>query len=576
MFMIESAKVDGRFFWSHSAVRWWFWLMFFLCGLCHGKLEMHSPHFSTPRCVFEHDFQLVLSSWDPEVSILYTTDGVDPEKRGGMVGEEGSPVVLSIDRTMIVKARSVREGEMSDVVTHTYVKVGEVLKQVRPGEVPDRVDVEMDADFLGGEGVREKVSRALLSAPAISIVMDEASLFGKRGLYLKRSGRGVEWERECSFEWIPGGKKRGAGVRCGLRLQGESVRMVSPKLNFQFRFRKKYGVGKLRARLFEDGEVRRFDSLILRSPTQDSWAINDEKMRKEAMYVKDRWVSESQRAMGHLAPRHRWVHLFLNGMYWGVYDLCERPDEHFASSWLGGEDEDYVVYNEARLVSGGGKGRSRMRRWLRHSKMEQEEVWQRVEELVDVDCFIDHTLLNFYAGNCDWGVRNYRLIGNAGEKPRFRFVSWDAEMTFWKRWPKEVGQVKGSALDYCVFRTPIFGRREESVGFYWQRFLKNEEFRKRYGRRVAELFGEGGLLSKEKASEGYRRLIDEVEPLLWAEAARWGDANGMKRMSPGSKKWKELTGEESWIFGEFFEGREEVLKKQLESVGMGGLRPSLE
>ena len=43
------------------------------------------------------------------------------------------------------------------------------------------------------------------------------------------------------------------------------------------------------------------------------------------------------------APHGKYVHLYLNGMYWGLYNLHERPDDSFADEYYGGDKDDYDV-----------------------------------------------------------------------------------------------------------------------------------------------------------------------------------------------------------------------------------------
>ena len=44
-------------------------------------------------------------------------------------------------------------------------------------------------------------------------------------------------------------------------------------------------------------------------------------------------------------------------MYWGLYQTQERADDHFASTYLGGESEDYDAYNVNELNSGSDDAR---------------------------------------------------------------------------------------------------------------------------------------------------------------------------------------------------------------------------
>jgi len=47
--------------------------------------------------------------------------------------------------------------------------------------------------------------------------------------------------------------------------------------------------------------------------------------------------------MGQPYARGRYYHLYLNGMYWGLYQTEERPQADYAETYFGGDEEDYDV-----------------------------------------------------------------------------------------------------------------------------------------------------------------------------------------------------------------------------------------
>ena len=70
----------------------------------------------------------------------------------------------------------------------------------------------------------------------------------------------------------------------------------------------------------------------------------------EGGLYRDEFSRRSQLALGQPAAHGTFVHLYLNGLYWGCITFCERPDDNFAASYLGGEQEDWDV------ITGGTKG----------------------------------------------------------------------------------------------------------------------------------------------------------------------------------------------------------------------------
>src|SRR5690606_24807997 len=60
----------------------------------------------------------------------------------------------------------------------------------------------------------------------------------------------------------------------------------------------------------------------------------------------DVFMRDTQLAMGHLAPGSTYVHLYINGLYWGLYSPAERTDDAFLASHLGGEPEDWDIIKD--------------------------------------------------------------------------------------------------------------------------------------------------------------------------------------------------------------------------------------
>ena len=353
-------------------------------------------------------------------------------------------------------------------------------------------------------------------------------------------------------------------MNCGIEIQGASSQVFSPKHGFQLSFKSKYGAKKLKSRIFPQSSVKTFDSLVLRNPTHDSWVAADSQLRKNARYINDAWAAETQRHMGHLSPQHRWVHLFLNGFYWGVYAIVERPDEHFASSHIGGRDDDYDVFNSNRLRSGSRMNRDHLTKLVSGAGIETQEVYLEVEQLLDIEAFIDYVLYNLYANNIDWVDKNYWLIGRRSKNAQFQFVNWDAEILFWEKLKGPRNPENKTSLLYEPLKDRKFYNDTQAVGFFLNQLSKNPVFRRHFGDRVHFHMKEGGILSPKKSEERYRGLLKKAESFLDAEAARWGDSYGQEAHGMDTLEWEDLTSKKSWLFSEFFPKRTEILRGQLQ------------
>ena len=179
----------------------------------------------------------------------------------------------------------------------------------------------------------------LLAIPSISIVMKQEDLFGVTGINSNPGGSGIAWERAASLELIYPDGRDGFQQDCGMRIQGGYGRSVSiKKHSFRPLFKADYGDSKLRFPLFEGSPVQEFDTFVLRAGMNNSYVLSTGEANR-ATFTEDEWMRQTQRAMGQVSGYGNFVHLYLNGLYWGLYNATERPSAPFAAAHFGGKKD---------------------------------------------------------------------------------------------------------------------------------------------------------------------------------------------------------------------------------------------
>src|SRR5262249_9022854 len=160
---------------------------------------------------------------------------------------------------------------------------------------------------------------SLLSLPTVSVGMNGDDMFGTNGPYANTFGDGVDWERPCSVEYFSPQSTSQFQINCGIRVQGELSRdpTETPKHQLRLLFKSIYGASKLNFNLFPDSPVNNFDTLELHSIFNDNWFF----LRPLAQFERDLWASDTQRETGGFGTHGNFVHLYINGLYWGMYNL---------------------------------------------------------------------------------------------------------------------------------------------------------------------------------------------------------------------------------------------------------------
>ena len=248
----------------------------------------------------------------------------------------------------------------TDVDTQTYLFLRDVLRQANnPSGFPSAwinasgatvfpADYEMDPQILSDSRYRSQLSNALAALPSLSLVMDQSDLFGsKRPVCQRRLARTARGDAPL-LELIhpdgrPGFKSTAASPHPHV------VRKRSLNLYFQFEF----GPGKLHYPLFADAPlhgdsaVDEFDRLVLRAGQNDSWQSTSYQgnSARFATYTRDQMVRDTLLSVAGFGGHGTYTHLYLNGFYWGLYNLVERPDDNFDASYFGGADTNWFAVN---------------------------------------------------------------------------------------------------------------------------------------------------------------------------------------------------------------------------------------
>ena len=501
------------------------------------------------RALADGPVEVRLLKAPPGGRVRFTTNGTEPSARNG--SDYSGP--WSLTHSTVLRVAAFSNGvAITPVSTHTYLILDNVLKQPpRPAGLPRTWDGEaahyaMDPRIVSDARYGPQMKTALRALPTLSLVCDPRDLFdNSRGLYVNTQERGDAWERRSSLEWIGTNGASGFQIDCGFRIQGNTGRRPdkTPKHSFRLVFKKTYGSGKLRFPIFPDSPVDRFDSLVLRADYNNAWTHWKPEDNERAQRIRDAWLKDTHRAMGYPAAHNRYVHLYLNGLYWGIYDLAERPDAGFAAAYLGGRREDYDVLDDSGLKSGSAEAVQDYRRRMRPR---EPITLAEAAERTDPIHFIDYVLLNYYAGNEDWGEQqNWYVLRRHGADSRFRHYVWDGEITLQSLHDDVVNHPDRPRLALC------------------RQLAKDPEYRLAFADRVQKhCFGEGALTPRASIRR-WKQRAREVELPLVAESARWGS---YRRDPPFTLE--DWSAERNRLLGEYFPKRTQVLLRQLRTAGL--------
>lgn len=469
--------------------------------------------FDHDRGYYDQPIQVAISTETAGAVIRYTTDGTNPTATTGIL--YSGPI--GVQTTTIVKAAAFKDGLLASAVdSQSYLYGSDILQQTGAGlnavawghkgadwamdpTIVNHADPELRPELADFERI-----------PTVSMSMNFAEMFGAQGIYI----RGEDVEKQISFEYFdPNRPGNGVQTISTVQIVGGSSpeRWKSDKLSMRVRFTEDVGESELVYPVFGADAAKAFDTLVLDARLNNVWHYGGgseaDAQRARAEYLRDEYAADLQRAVGGVSTHSQHVHLYINGIYWGMHALHERPDENFAETYLGGQAEDYDVVKHvfSDVVSGTNAKYREMFTVVGSTGNLTDEKYQAISDLLDVDDFINYMLVNFYGGNGDWDHHNWYASRNRVDG-KWRFHSWDAE--------KILQNVNDNVTNVVNQNSPTFLHR---------RLMTHPEYKLRFGDLVQKQFYHDGPMTPEAAADLYRDRADMINLAIRLESARWGD-----------------------------------------------------
>jgi hypothetical protein len=495
--------------------------------------------FSHNRGFYDAPFSVTITTETNDATILYTLDGSPPydiktEMPTATAQDYAGPIPITTTTTL--RAAALKIGwKPTGIKAHTYIFLDNVIQQSAnpagyPGTWPGGSysgavtgDYQVDPDVVNNPLYSGTIKNDLKAVPTFSLVMKRDDWFGSTGIYINQSQDGTE--RPASIEFFDPTSGEDFQINCAMAMQGGVTgggtsldRWKSFKLSMRPRFKIQTDDGKLTGgpggldyQLFSDSPIERFDTVVFDGVLNHSWLHPAEEQRTKAMYINDQYVADLHNAMGGFSPHGSHAHVYINGLYWGMYYIHERPDHSWAAEMFGGDKEEYdaLKHSSSGVINdglGGSGATANFNAMLSAANAVAADPtnlakYQTLCNLLDVDNFITYSLANWFAGNTDWPQKNWYFTHRNTPDGRWRIHSWDAEHTV-DEGSNDVG--------------------ESPVDIH-NKLKGNAEYLMRFADLIHKHFFNGGVLATPNPANMYQARMTSIDRAIVGESARWGD-----------------------------------------------------
>ena len=319
---------------------------------------VEDTNFSIGRGIYTTTQTVAITTMTAGATIRYTLDGSTPTETNGTV----YTAPLSISSTTTLRAFAYKtDFQPTNVDTQTYLFLSDVATQYANGNAPSgwpngssngqTYDYGMDPDITNGQ--ESAVEAALGAIPSLSIVTDLPNLTdSSTGIYSNPGGHGKSWERPASLELLNPDASPGFQIDAGLRIRGGASRSKgNPKHAFRIFFRSEYGDAKLNFPLFGNEGADEFDKIDLRTAQNYSWSFKNGSGSQNT-FLREVLGRDLQGQLGQPYTRSRYYHLYLNGVYWGLFMTQERAEAKFGATYMKGGADDFDTIKSAGSSGG--------------------------------------------------------------------------------------------------------------------------------------------------------------------------------------------------------------------------------
>ena len=217
--------------------------------------------------------------------------------------------------------------------------------------------------------------------------------------------KGEAWERPANIEIFDNGESV-VSQDVGIRTKGAASRAWAQK-SFNVFARMDYGKGEVEYDLFEGKSTKEKNNKVI--DTFDGFTIRNGGNDNMAGFFRD---SVNQSLVGDRDMTTQATSeciLFIDGEFWGIYQLMEKYNSDYFKSHYGIKKNDVAFIKNGTLEDGKDQDLSDWNSLLSQiasADMTSDAAYQQIAQKLDIQSFIDYFAAQIYWANHDWPNNN--------------------------------------------------------------------------------------------------------------------------------------------------------------------------
>lgn len=474
-----------------------------------GDISIGTTDESTAYVLYETPTPGLENTGDFYDGIL--TDIVDFSDDGGIVsafsltlsGATSSAVIrYTLDATEPTSTSAIY-GSAIGINTNTTVRAAIFKPNFLPSEIQSRSYLVNQSHKL----------------PIISLVTDPKNFFDSdEGIYVLGDdyegdfpffGSNIweEWEKPVHVSFYEPNGTLGVAFNAGVKIFGGWSR-ANDQRSLSIFARGKYGTDEIDYPLFQNLPYTSFQSIVLRNSGND-WLSTT---------IRDATLTGLMKSADLEIQAYRPIVNYLNGEYWGIYNMREKINEHYLAS------QHDVSINKIDLLEVGGSiiyGDNQeyleLIQFVQNNSLANETNYNQVALKVDIDNFIIYQIAQIYFDNQDWPGNNIKFWKH--DEGKWRWILYDTDFGFgiWN-----TNSIYNNTLAFALEKNGPDWPNPPWSTLMFRKLIENETFRNKFINRFADEMNT--RFEVQSVLTHIDSTAAKIESEVSAHYSRWGSS----------------------------------------------------
>ena len=318
-----------------------------------------------------------------------------------------------------------------------------------------------------------------------------------------------DWERDIHFSFYEPNGELGVALDAGVKIFGGFSRSLSQK-SLSIFARGRYGSSELEYPLFPSLSYDSFQAVVLRN-TGNDW------MRA---CMRDVLSTSLMVDAGLEVQAARPVAVYLNGEYWGFYNLREKINEHFLDAKINvSKSEINLLEKDAEVLFGSNDNYLQLIDFVKNNSLVIDANYNHVASKIDVDNFITYNVAQIYINNQDWPHNNIKFWNSPSTK--WRWILFDTDFGWGLNGESHYFL---DSLSYALGEEIGERKTQSWATVLLSRLLERDEFRNKFINHFA--YHVNSTFAVENVLASIDKIVFDQENEMFNHFERWeGDYN---------------------------------------------------